>query len=168
MKQHHKVLIVDDEVDFLSSMHRALRKEPYQTLSAENGPKALQVLGKHDVSLVLTDYMMPEMDGLTLIKRIRVDYPHILTIMLTALSQIDIAVKAINEAGVYKFLLKPVEINILRVTLRRTLESLDLMREKEELLEKIKTQEAILEELERKHPGITKVVRDGDWYVIGE
>jgi len=166
MARHHKVLIVDDEIDFLSSINRALRKEPYQVLTAESGKAALRIMKEHDVDLVLSDYMMPEMDGLALIKRIQRDYPHILTIMLTALAELDIAMQAINEVGVYKFILKPVEINSLKITLIRALESLDLMTEKMELWQKIKTRDAILQELERKHPGITKVERDADGYVL--
>jgi len=166
MKKHRNVLIVDDEVDFLSSMRRALRKEPYRVLTAESGKAALRIMEEQDVDLVVSDYMMPEMNGLTLIKRIQRDYPHILTIMLTALAELDIAMQAINEAGVYKFILKPVEINSFRITLRRALESLDLMAEKAALQQKIKTRDAILQELERKHPGITKVDRDDDGYVL--
>lgn len=162
----HSILIVDDEVDFLSSIQRALRKEPYQVLVADNGPEALQILKNKAVSLVISDYMMPEMDGLALIKQIHTDHPRILTIMLTALSEIDIAMRAINEAGVYKFMLKPVEINSLKVLLQRALESFDLITENEELLQKIKNRDAVLEELERKNPGITSVERDDDGNIL--
>lgn len=165
MKRHHKVLIVDDQTDFLSSMRRALRKEPYQVLTAEGGKAALRIMKAQVVDLVVSDYMMPEMSGLTLIKQIQSDYPHILPIMLTALAELDIAMQAINEAGVYKFILKPVEINSFRITLRRALESLDLMAENVALQQKIKTRDAILQELERKHPGITKW-RDDDGCVL--
>jgi two-component system, probable response regulator PhcQ len=168
MVKPHTILIVDDEVDFLSSMRRALRKEPYAVLTAENGVEALRILRAHDVSLVVSDYMMPEMDGLTLIKRIQTGHPRILTIMLTALSEIDIAMRAINEAGVYKFILKPVEILNLRITLRRALESMDLMAEKEGLVQQVKNRDAVLRDLERKHPGITKVERDADGYVLSQ
>jgi len=162
----HTILIVDDERDFLSSMRRALRKEPYRLVTAENGAEAPEVLENQEISLVVSDYMMPEMDGLTLIKRIHTQYPHILSIMLTALSEIDIAMQAINDAGVYKFILKPVEINSLRITLQRALESLDLIAEKEGLLQKVKNRDAILQKLEDQHPGITKVERDVDGYVL--
>lgn len=162
----HTILIVDDESNFLSSMRRALRKEPYALVTAKNGVEALEVLENQEVSLVLSDYMMPEMDGLTLIKQIHGKYPHILSIMLTALSEIDIAMQAINDAGVYKFILKPVEINSLRVTLQRALESLDLIAEKEGLLQKVKNRDAILQKLEQQYPGITKVERDADGYVL--
>ncbi len=161
------ILVVDDEVDFLSSMRRSLRKEPYQVTTSDNGSAALQLLARHEISLVISDYKMPEMDGLILLKKIRLDYPHIITIMLTALSEVDIAMKAINDVGVYKFLMKPVEINSLKVTLRRALESLDLIVERDDLLQKIKRRDSVLNELERKHPGITHVYLDADGnYII--
>jgi DNA-binding NtrC family response regulator len=161
------ILVVDDEVDFLSSMRRSLRKEPYQVITSDNGSAALQLLTRHEISLVISDYKMPEMDGLILLKKIRLDYPHIITIMLTALSEVDIAMKAVNDVGVYKFLMKPVEINSLKVTLRRALESLDLRVERDDLLQKIKRRDNVLNELERKHPGITLVDLDADGnYII--
>jgi len=166
MKQLLKILIVDDEIDFLASMQRALRKEPYQVLIADNGSKALQMIRCQDISVVISDYRMPEMDGLALIKAIRLDYPHILVIMLTAVSEIEVALKAINEAGIYKFLLKPVKILELREMLRRTLETLESGGAQKADLHHAKSREVILQELERQEPGITKVAKDCLGYVI--
>ena len=161
------ILVVDDEVDFLSSMRRSLRKEPYQVTTSDNGSAALQLLAHHEISLVISDYKMPEMDGLILLKKIRLDYPHIITIMLTALSEVDIAMKAVNDVGVYKFFMKPIEINSLKVTLRRALESLDLIVERDDLLQKIKRRDNVLNGLERKYPGISHVDLDADGnYII--
>jgi two-component system, probable response regulator PhcQ len=160
MLNKHIVLVVDDEADFLSSMRRLLRKEPYTLLTAESGKAALELLKRNEVSLVMSDYLMPGMDGLALLKEVRLRYPRIITIMLTALSEVEIAIKAVNEAGVYKFFLKPVEHNDLKLTLIRSLEFVDLTHERDDLYRKLITYDAILEQLERKHPGITHVERD--------
>jgi two-component system, probable response regulator PhcQ len=165
----HTVLIVDDERDFLSSMRRLLRKEPYSLLFAENGREAIEVLQENQVSLVLADYLMPGMDGVELLKEVRLRYPRIITIMLTALSEIDVAMSAVNEAGVYKFLLKPVEPYSLKLTLQRALEFLDLTRERDDLHLKFNAHDAMLQKLEHDHPGITRVERDEEGcYIVDD
>jgi two-component system, probable response regulator PhcQ len=154
------ILIVDDEVDFLSSMRRLLRKEPYAVLTAESGKTALEILNKNPVNLVLSDYLMPGMDGLALLKKVRLQYPQIITIMLTALSELEIAMKAVNDAGVYKFFLKPVEHYGMRVALRRALEFQELIREKDDLNRKLNEYDVLFQKLENKQPGITHVELD--------
>jgi DNA-binding NtrC family response regulator len=109
---------------------------------------------------------MPQMNGLEFLTQARTQYPHILTIMLTGQAEIAVAVKAINDAGVYKFIQKPWDDDDLKITLRRALESLDLITERNRLLEKVKSRDAMLSALEKKFPGITKVDRDKDGYVI--
>jgi DNA-binding NtrC family response regulator len=114
------------------------------------------------VSVVVSDYNMPGMNGLAFLKQVKAEYPHILGIMLTGQAELDIAVKAINEAGVYKFIQKPWNDADLKITLRRTIEWLDLASERDRLLQKVRSRDAILSELEKQHPGITKVERDAD------
>jgi two-component system probable response regulator PhcQ len=86
--------------------------------------------------------------------------------MLTGQAEIEVAVQAINEAGVYKFIQKPWDDADLKITIRRALESIDLISERDRLLQKVKSRDAILKELEKKHPGITKVDRDEDGYML--
>ena len=166
MTTKHSILVVDDEVDFLSSITRLLRKEPYTVLTADNGEAAHTILSQKNVSIVLSDYMMPGIDGLTLLQQVRVQYPHILTIMLTALSEVEVAIKAINEAGVYKFFLKPIETHALKITLKRALEYMDVVQERDDLRRKLSAREALLQQLERSNPGITHVERDADGFYV--
>ena len=161
--KQHKVLIVDDEPDLLSSMRRALKKESYETLTAGNGPDALKAMKGSEISMVIADYMMPGMNGIQLLKEIRITYPYVLTIMMTALPDVEIAMSAINEAGIYKFILKPIEINSLKITVRRALESLDM---EQDLLQKIKGQDTILQEIEKRFPGITHFQLESGEYVL--
>ena len=95
----HAILMVDDEPNVLKSFQRALRKEPYTLLTAQSGDEGLTLLEARDVSLVISDYNMPQMNGLEFLKAVKAQYPHILAIMLTGQAEIHIAVQAINEAG---------------------------------------------------------------------
>ena len=162
---HHHVLIVDDEPNVLNAFQRALRKQSYTLLTAESGQQALQLLDAREVSLVISDYNMPGMNGLDFLKQVKSLHPHILSIMLTGQAEISIAVQAINEAGVYKFIQKPWDDNDLKITLQRALESIDLVNERDRLLRKVKNRDAILKDLENKYPGITKVEKDEDGYM---
>jgi DNA-binding NtrC family response regulator len=162
----HAILFVDDEPNVLKSFQRALRKEPYTLMVAQGGEEGLQLLEAREVSMVISDYNMPRMNGLEFLKTVKTLHPHILTIMLTGQAELEIAVQAINEAGVYKFIQKPWDDADLKITIIRALESIDLLMERNRLREKVKSREAILNALEKKHPGITKVRRDEDGFLI--
>ncbi len=162
----HSVLIVDDEINVLKAIERTLRKEPYTIYTADNSSKALELLKARDISLIISDYNMPEINGLEFLKQAKNLYPQALTIMLTGQAEVQIAVQAINDAGVYKFVLKPWDDADLKVTVRRALESIDLISERDQLLQKIKTRDTILSDLERKFPGISKVDKDKDGYLV--
>jgi DNA-binding NtrC family response regulator len=161
----HAILIVDDEKSVLHAIQRTLRKEPYTLLTAESAAEGLKMLEARDISLVVSDYNMPAMNGLEFLRTIRAQHPHTLTIMLTGQAELSIAVQAINEAGVYKFIQKPWNNEDLRITLLRALESMDLASERDRLLQKVKSRDAILQDLEKKFPGISKVERDEEGYL---
>jgi DNA-binding NtrC family response regulator len=162
----HAILMVDDEPQILNAFKRALRRESYILMTASSGAEALSLLEAREVSLVISDYNMPEMSGLEFFKTVKHLYPHLLTIMLTGQAQLEVAVQAINEAGVYKFIQKPWNDADLKLTILRALEAIDLSTERDTLIQKIKSRDTILKELESKHPGITQVERDEDGYLV--
>ena len=108
------------------------------------------------------------MDGLSFLKQVKSEYPHIITIMLTGYAKIDTVMDAINEAGVYKFFEKPCSIAKLKTTVKKTLELQRLIDDRDILLEKIKGQDAVYKEMERKYPGITQVEKDSDGHIVLE
>ena len=79
-----KVLIVDDEVSARTGLASLISSWNYKTESAENGEKALALIPQFEPSVVVTDLVMPEMDGMTLLKRIKEDNSNLAVIMLTA------------------------------------------------------------------------------------
>jgi DNA-binding NtrC family response regulator len=162
----HTILIVDDEEGILKAIMRSLRNEDYNILTASNATDALRMLDGREVDMVISDQNMPFMTGLEFLQRVKADHPGTITMMLTGEKEIEIAVQAINQAGVYKFILKPWDDEDLKVTIRRALESLDLIRERDRLSQRVKERDTILRNLEKAHPGITHVDKDADGYLI--
>ncbi len=160
-----KILIVDDEPSIIKSLMRVLRSDDYSSyelISAEGGGEALDILQQESVDLIICDQMMPGMSGVELLQRVRHDYPDLLTIMLTGSNDIQTAMDAINRAGVYKFILKPWNDEDLKLTVRRSLELFHLEQENSRLHQRVRQQDAMLSELERRHPGILEVKRDAE------
>lgn len=162
------ILIVDDEEKILKAIQRVLRNENYQIFAAQGGEEGLKLLEMREFDLVVSDQNMPGMEGVTFLKKVKAEYPQTLTIMLTGAKDIQVAMQAINDAGVYKFIMKPWDDDDLKVTIRRALESLDLVRERDALRERVKSRDTLLQNLEKEHPGITQVEKDEDGYLILE
>ena len=165
MKQR-TLLIVDDEPMILKSILRLLRSDRYTIFTAESAEEGLKILEGREMDLVVSDQNMPGMKGVAFLQSVRADHPDTLTIMLTGQADISIAMQAINDAGVYKFILKPWEDEDFKLTVRRALESKDLMRERDTLHERVRSRDALLYQLEKEHPGITKVEKDKDGYLL--
>ncbi|MEA3221567.1 MAG: response regulator [Thermodesulfobacteriota bacterium] len=160
------ILIVDDEEGIINALRRVLMDDGYHILSALSGQEGLVKLKGNKVDLVISDQQMPVMTGIEFLKKVRVAYPNILTIMLTGHADIDAAIEAINEAGVYKFILKPWNDADIRLTIKRALELRHLVVERDSLLEQVKAQEMALKRLEEDYPGITKVDTDKDGFIV--
>ena len=79
-----KILIVDDEVRILILLQSLLKANGYETVTAKDGNEALEVLEEGGVDLVITDLRMAPMDGLKLIEKIKLAYPRMPVILLTA------------------------------------------------------------------------------------
>src|SRR3990172_7503830 len=90
------ILVVDDEKSVRESLNKVLSKEGYRVLEAESGEEALSVCRKEFVNLVLTDLKMPEMDGLELLKALKLLQPDVAVIMMTAYGTIE---KALESTG---------------------------------------------------------------------
>ena len=113
-KPRYTVLIVEDNVEMLAFVVRQL-SPVYQILTATNGVEALKVLEGHTVNLIVSDIMMPEMDGICLTRTIKqnINLNHIPVILVTAMSRDEDNIAAI-EAGADDFVTKPFNIEILK------------------------------------------------------
>lgn len=115
------ILIVDDEPLIRQALFRALTGEGYELIQAPGGQEALEILKKRRVDIILSDLVMPGMDGLELLRHAREIRPESLRIVLTGNADLDMAVRAINDGAVYRFLLKPWDSFDLRVMIKLAL-----------------------------------------------
>jgi putative nucleotidyltransferase with HDIG domain len=121
-----KILIVDDETRVREIISRKLADEGYHCLTASNGNSALKLVKADQVDLVLLDIMMPGKSGTEVLKEIRDVRPDIAVIMVTAIADVQTAI-ALMKAGAYDYIIKPVELNVLLVSLNRALEKRQLL-----------------------------------------
>jgi len=129
------VLFVDDEEKVLTSLKRGLLGEPYETLFANSGKEALEILQRNEVHLIVTDMRMPKMDGLELLRTVKEEYPHIIRIVLSGYADIDTLLGAINQGEIFRFIPKPWKSNEeLKTIIRQAVEYYDLHSEREMLM----------------------------------
>jgi len=101
-----KILVVDDETIVRESLHDWLADAGYQVFTAENGPKALEIIEKERPGIAITDLVMPGMDGIELMKKAREIQPNIEVVIITAYGSISTAIAAMKE-GAYDYIEKP-------------------------------------------------------------
>lgn len=114
-----KILLVDDEFSTLAIAQKILRQQGYTTFTAENGVEALEVIRAQDIQVIISDWNMPEMDGLELCRYLRSQpsVDHLFFIMMTARDSQEDKLAAI-DAGANEFLTKPIDAAELQVRLR--------------------------------------------------
>lgn len=127
-----KILIVDDEENLVKLFQKILQKEGYDVAVAPNGWAALERLKEGDIDLVVSDLMMPGLDGLGLLAKAKSVDPLLQFIVLTGVGTVETAVQAM-KGGAFDYLAKPVQREEILVAVKRALEYAKLLREVERL-----------------------------------
>ena len=138
MDQKKTILLVDDDANILSSISRELAEEPYELLTATSGQEALEIMAVSDISVLIADFRMPEMDGMELLKITKEKYPTIIRMMISGYANITILLKAINENMIYKFITKPwKDSEELKSIVQQAINYYNLRRERDLLLAEV-------------------------------
>nr|HQH74787.1 response regulator [bacterium] len=132
------LLLVDDEEDIRQNLRDYAEMEGYEVLEAENGEEALRILDREQPGVVISDIMMPVMDGLELLKRIHTGGNDVPVIIMTAFGTIERAVKAM-KLGAADFITKPIDLDMMLQVVKRVLT-------RAELEQKVKQQEQQMKE----------------------
>ena len=107
-----RVLIVDDETEFLSLIEKRLSRRKIEVTTADNGQTALEAVERHAFDAVVMDVRMPGMDGLETLRRMKALAPKLPVILLTGHASLGVAVNGM-ELGAFDYMLKPIAINEL-------------------------------------------------------
>ncbi|MCE1226231.1 MAG: response regulator [Geobacteraceae bacterium] len=154
------ILLVDDEVNVLSALTRALFDEPYQVTCAKSGEEALELIAKTPFKLVVSDERMIGMQGSELLAILKDKHPDTLRILLTGHATLEAAMKAVNQGEIYRFFTKPWNDTELKFAIRSAIERYDLEAENRRLLATVKNQAMEIKVLEKRYPGISRVEKD--------
>ena len=135
----YPILYVDDEPCALETLRRQFKRE-FTILTASSGAEGLDILRTRDVALVLSDQRMPDMVGTQFLARVRAAYPETVRMLLTAYSDLESVVDAINLGNVCRYLTKPYDEREVRMAFREGIERFVLVKERDRLYaEKIET-----------------------------
>ena len=141
-----RIVIVDDEKIVTSAFKTLLRVEGYTNVDCFNSPfEALEFLKENQPEIVVSDFLMPNMNGLEFLTEVKNLYPEVSLIMLTGYADKENAIKAINEIGLYKYIEKPWDNDDLLVNIKNGIERSNLI---SKLNEKISELEEAKKQLE--------------------
>ena len=164
--QERKILMVDDEENILRALERSLIDEDYEIKTAGSAEEALAKLKMFPADIVLSDNMMPGMNGLEFLQQVKHHYPNTIRILITGRSDVKITIEAINKGEIFRFLLKPWNDEELKMTIEIAFKYHDLILRNKRLEVTVGKQSLILDEIEKKYPGITKIKREEDGTIL--
>src|SRR4051812_27910612 len=130
--KRYPILVVDDEQDNLDAFRFNFRKA-FDIVTASGGAEALAVLEGKEVAVVVTDQRMPRMTGVELLREVRVRQPDAVGIILTAFTDVDVLIEAINLGQVYRYITKPWDAKEVRGVLQYAIERFHLQRDNKRL-----------------------------------
>lgn len=151
-----KILLVDDSEYILKALRRTFADEDYVIFTAKSASEAINILNAENIDLLITDENMPGVTGTDLLKTMRRQYPDVIRIMITGLTDIEVAKNAINNGEIYRFFNKPWNDFELLVSVRHALNQKMLEKENTQLKSVVRRQEELLHQLEEEYPGISE------------
>lgn len=178
-----RIMLVDDDENILKALRRVLKTlpsvktkgAPENIIELYTSPRDALTRMKQGQSfdIVISDYHMPEMNGVTFLKALRDVQPDTVRFIMSGYADLECMVGAINEAKIQRFIAKPWEDYSLCADVQQALEFQNLLIENRQLANEVRQQQGIislqqleLNRLELETPGITKVRRTADGYVI--
>lgn len=177
----YRIMLVDDEINILSALKRALLTIPFDDLDGErpeietyvSARQALARIASKPVDLVVSDFRMPEMNGIDFLTEVVRLQPDVARLVLSGHADMDAVVEAINRVHIYRFIGKPWHDFELKSAITQALAARALVLENRRLADlvrkqygKISRREAELQRLEAESPGITHLKRAADGRIL--
>ena len=173
----YRIMIVDDEPNILNSLNRVLkRKEEWEVETYDSVADALKRAQTATFELVISDYKMPEMDGVEFLNEFKKFQPEAMRIILSGFTELQALLGAINEAEIFRYLCKPWDDHDLIGTITHALAHREVLVENRRLADQVREQQgeldkrkSALEKLAEQHPALVVVnwAEDGS-IIVGE
>lgn len=135
--RQYSILAVDDERANLNLLRRTFRQE-YNLYLAEDGLSGLNILREQPIDLIISDQRMPQMTGIEMLAKSREIVPDAVRMILTAYTEVNDIIDAINKGHIYRYILKPWSPDELKITVAKSLEHYRLAKENAELVVKLR------------------------------
>lgn len=126
IERPYRIILVDDERPILDSLQRNLRNEDYEIESYTSSVEALEQCNKNQYDLMISDYKMPEIDGVMLLSMVKRIQPDLTCFLLTSHAEADKLINAVRNSYINKFMLKPWDPSDLKFQVARVLEKTDI------------------------------------------
>ncbi len=170
----HRIMLIDDEENILNSLCRILKKEPGLEIVTHSDPlAALAEADNSQFDLFLSDYRMPHMDGVDFLANTKHSNPDAVRIILSGATDFAALMDAINQAEIYRFIPKPIQVHELIQTLRQALHMHDIMNENKRLSSlvraqqnELKNREVALKQFTQEHPTLATVQWEEDGSIL--
>src|SRR5262245_38729935 len=144
-----KILIVDDEEMVTTSLRNLFRlRTDYEAITFTSPEEALRSAERQVYDLVISDYLMPVMDGIAFLSRFKEAQPQAIRILLTGYADKDSAIRAINEIGLYQYVEKPWDNDALLVAVKNGIEKATLLRTLEQKILELRAAQGSLKEFQ--------------------
>lgn len=163
----YKIMLVDDDKFILASLQRILHKQSNWHVDAFDDPHAaVERMKTESYDLFMSDYYMPRMSGVDFLVKVMDTQPDAMRIILSGQADMESVLEAINEAGIYRFITKPVQDHELIATITQALQLYETLAENKRLSDQVRNQnseldkrKSVLERLAHEHPDLAHV----DW-----
>lgn len=136
MDKKINILYVDDETNNLVAFKANFRNY-YNVYTAESAAEGLQILKDQKVHIIITDQRMPNMTGVEFLESIIKEYPDPIRMLLTGYVDIAAVIEAINKGQVYRYIMKPINVDDLKITIDNAFEVYSLREENKELMKSL-------------------------------
>lgn len=143
------VIVVDDDISILRILKQLLKEKGYDVFVASDGKEAINLISVNDFDLVITDLMMPESDGLEVLRKTKEKNPRTQVIMITGFATLDSAIEAL-KLGAFDYIRKPFKLAELDVTIRNAIDKIHL----------IKSNNMLLKHLKKSHQRLKETVKE--------
>ena len=167
--EKHTLLLIDDEPHILTSLKKILETEDREILVAPTAEDGSKILKEREVEVIICDNRLPGVSGLDFFTRARRLYPDAVRILITGYPDLNSAMEAINKAQIWRYLLKPIEVEELKVLVNQAFEYHTVLRENRLLLQIARQQLEWLKVLKEKYPKlVSKEIEEGKPYFMDE